>query len=264
MRIILFTLLSAQSLLAQKLYDFAIYHDGDTGAWEDGVIAFEHFLDWKEVTHNRVTAQDVNTTVLTDCYKVIFFPGGDADYYNADINSNGIQHIQDLVSDNGGYIGMCAGAEFACDILIWQGTKTDYPLDLFQGAATGPIDKLAPWPDNTMTTLHMNLEDEINQFEPSTEDMLYWGGSVFSPYAGFLIDTVATYDYNNGSSAIVKFTYGNGRVLLIGPHPEIEEDSDRDGVSVAEDLDDNGSDWNFLWTATDWLLGNPLSEPDGL
>ncbi len=262
MKNILLFIFLIQSLFAQGEYDFAIYHDGDVGAWEDGVIAFEHFLDWKGLTHNRVTSQDINTIVLKDFYSAIYFPGGDADYYNADINSTGILHIQDLVADNGAYIGMCAGAEFACDKLIWQGFIIDYPLDLFQGIAIGPIDELAVWPDYTMATLSMNLDDEINQFEPGNEDMLYWGGTFFNPYPSTNIDTIATFDGFYNKPAIIKFNYGNGRVLLISPHPEIEEDSDRDGVNVAEELDDNGSDWNFLWTATDWLLGNPLSEPN--
>jgi len=135
---------------------------------------------------------------------------------------------------------------------------------LFQGEAVGPIDELAVWPDYAMATLSMNHNDEINQFEPENEDVLYWGGTVFNANAGTDIDTIATFDGFFNRSAIIKFAYGNGRVLLISPHPEIEEDSIRDGVNVAEELDDNGSDWNFLWTATDWLLGNPLSNPNAL
>lgn len=252
------------SMFMTGQYDFAVYHDDDIGAWEDGIVAFEQFLDWKGVSHNRVTAQDINTITLKYFYKAIYFPGGDADYYNADINSVGIQNIQDLVADSGAYIGMCAGAEFACDKLTWQGISYDYPLNLFQGEAIGPIDELAVWPSYAMASLSMNLGDEINQFEPANEDMLYWGGSVFNPYANTEFDTIATFDGYYDQPAIIKFNYGNGRVLLISPHPEIEEDSDRDNTNVAQELDDNGSDWNFLWTATDWLLGNPISDPNSV
>jgi len=257
-------LLITQSLWAQTHYDFAIYHDGNVGAWEDGIIAFEHFLDWKGVTHQRVNAQTINSIEIKDYYTGIYFPGGDADYYSADINANGIQHIKDLILNNGAYIGMCAGAEFAGDKLVWQGYVIDYPLDLFMGESIGPIDQLAVWPNYAMTDLSMNLQDEINQFEPNHESMLYWGGSYFNPYSGTNMDIVATYDGYNNLPAIIKFRYGTGRVLLISPHPEIEEDSTNDGVNVAEELDDNGTDWNFLWTATDWLLGNPVSQPPPL
>lgn len=252
-------LLIVNSSFAQGQYDFAIYHDNNIGAWEDGIVAFEQFLNWKGVSHNRVTAHDVNTITLKFFYKVIYFPGGDADYYNADINSTGIQNIQEIIADGGAYIGICAGAEFACDKLVWQGVTYDYPLNLFQGKSIGPIDELAVWPYYDMTTLTMNLENEINQFESENEDMLYWGGSIFNPYSNTEFDTVATFDGYYNQLAIINFNYGNGRVLLISPHPEIEEDSDRDNTNVAQELNDNGSDWNFLWSATDWLLGNSIS-----
>lgn len=256
----LFLLLFITNLsFAQQQYDFAIYHDYNVGAWEDGVIAFEKFLDWKGVSHNRVTATDINTIALKNIYKAIYFPGGDADYYNADINSVGIQNIQELIAGGGAYIGMCAGAEFASDSLIWYDYRIDYPLDLFQGISIGPIDDIAIWPNNSMSTLAMNQNNEINQFESETEDMLYWGGSIFSPYADTEFDTVATFNDYNNKLAIINFTYGSGRVLLISTHPEIEENSSRDGVNVASNLDDNGTDWNFLWTATDWLLGDTLT-----
>ena len=262
MKLTILLIFITHSVIAQKNYDFAIYHDGDIGAWEDGVIAFERFLDWKKITYNRVTALDINTTNLKDFYKAIYFPGGDADYYNKDINSRGIKHIQDLVSNNGAYIGICAGAEYACDKLYWQGDMYDYPLNLFQGEAIGPIDEIAVWPDFAMSTFKMNPNDEINQFNSINKQILYWGGCVFNPYKGTSIDTVATFSNYLNKPAIIKLNFGTGRVLLISPHPEIEEDDYRDGTHIAETLSDNGSDWDFLWTATDWLLGKPLSKPN--
>jgi len=258
----LLLLLCIQAVAVQGTLDFAIYHDGDAGAWEDGVIAFEAFLDWKGVSHRRVTAYEINTAVLKDQYRVIYFPGGDADYYNADISSSGIEHIQELVFSGGGYIGICAGAEFACDRLVWQGKAYDYPLDLFTGEAVGPIDRLAVWPENAMVSVAMNRDEEINEFEPPVEQILYWGGTAFRAYPGTECDTVATYTADGNSVAVVKFLYGSGRVILISPHPEIEENGTRDRTDIAREYDDKGSDWNFLWAATDWLLGSPVSSPD--
>jgi len=242
---------------AQDKYDFAVYFD--TGAWEEGTIAFEQFLDWKGLTHQRINAVYVNEHNLTTNYKGIYFPGGNAGYYNYLINAAGAEHIQQLVANNGYYIGMCAGADFACDKITWEGITYDYPLNLFEGITVGPIASIAPWPDYAMTTINMNNTDEINQFGNATEEMLYWGGATFST-ATNLFDVVATYaDVNQ--PAIIKFNYHSGRVLLIGTHPEIEEDSSRDHTNIVDFLDDNGSDWNFLWTATDWLLKRTISQP---
>jgi len=53
---------------------------------------------------------------------------------------------------------------------------------------------------------------------------------------------------------MLAFDYGLGRVFLIGTHPEIEEDSERDGVDFADELDDQGSDWDLMRKATLWCL----------
>jgi hypothetical protein len=46
----------------------------------------------------------------------------------------------------------------------------------------------------------------------------------------------------------------SGRAFLIGTHPEIEEDSDRDGVAECDELDDHGSGWDLMRAATRWCL----------
>ncbi len=151
--------------------DIAIYVG--PGAWSDGVIAFENFLDWKGLTHERVLPEDVNTVNLQDFYQGIYFPGGDAYYYKLSIDATGLQHIRDLVNNGGAYIGNCAGTYFASDSIFWEGAWYDYPLDLFDGVAIGAIDEIAPWPNYVMTTVNMNPDNPINQYEPASEVMLY-------------------------------------------------------------------------------------------
>jgi len=242
--------------------DIAVYTDNGTGAWEDGIIAFENFLNWKGISHERVTAVDINSNDLRPLYQAVYFPGGYAWYYKVAIDENGLQNIRDLVNSGGGYIGICAGAYFASDSVYWEEDGLlDYPLDLFNGTARGAVDVIAPWDDYTMTKLNMNLSNPINEFEPASEQMLYYGGPVFIPHAGQQVDTIALWDVLGDSLAAINFDYGSGRVLLLGPHPEIEEDSDRDSSDFAQELDDAGSDWPFLWSAIDWLLGRPISYP---
>ena len=231
------------------------------GTWEDGIIGFEHFLDWKGVTHERVSADDVNSIVLKDYYDGICFPGGDAYYYKLAISEAGLQHIRDLVSSGGAYIGICAGAYFASDSVEWEGGLYDYQLDLFSGKASGAIDAIAPWPEYTMTSIRLNADNPINQFEPSSHVTLYYGGPVFIPHTGVHPDTVATWGDYFDEAAIINFAYGSGRVLFLGPHLENEEDDDRDGTDFAQEFDDQGSEWGLLWTAIDWVLGRPISSP---
>lgn len=257
-----FLLLSLRLSFAVNGAEIAVYTDNGLGAWPDGVVAFEQFLDWKGITHERVTAVDVNTLDLRDYYQAIYFPGGYAYYYKIEIDSAGLEHIRQLVRDGGGYIGICAGAYFASDSIDWEEDGLlDYPLNLFDGVSRGAIDDIIPWDSYTMTTVNMNPNNPINQYEPEQETMLYYGGQVFKPHAGVQVDTLATWAAYYDSLAAINFTYGQGRVVLLGPHPEIEEDSDRDSTTFADELDDQGSDWPFLWSAVDWLLGRPITYP---
>jgi glutamine amidotransferase-like uncharacterized protein len=231
------------------------------GAWDDGVIAFEKFLEFKDLTWFECDSSYIEDNSLIGGFDVIHFPGGNSGAYINNINSAGLQNIRDFVSAGGGYIGICAGGYFACDRVDWEGSTYDHPLDLFDGVGYGAIDEITPWPNYAMTTININLSNPINQYEPSTEYVLYYGGAAYYPNEGQEMNIIATYDSFNDDAAWINFNYGSGRVVLMGPHPEIEEDSTRDGVSFGDNMEDLGTDWNLMWTCMDWLVCLPISEP---
>ena len=260
-------LLILPSVLALQGADFAVYTG--SGTWQESIIAFEKFLEWKNISYEEVSAWDINHNDLRPLYQGIFMPGGWAYNYKKSIHDDGDQHIRDLVSSGGAYIGMSAGAYYACDNVKWEGTDYPYYLNLFHGDCIGPIDEIAPWPDYVMTTMTINQSHEANIYESLTEDILYYGEPYFISYEGQEMQVFASWNVPLNLNAdkqpgIIGFNYGQGRVLLVGPHPEIEENNDRDGSSFASELNDNGSDWPFLWTAVDWLLQKPISLPKEL
>lgn len=239
-----------------KRAQVAIYND--KGVWADAVTAVEKFLDYKGMTWEEVTGADINKNDLRPLYDVLYMPGGDSAWYKRKIRSSGEQNIRDLVSSGGGYIGICAGAYYACDRIIWEGTEYDNPLNLYDGYGTGALDEIQPWDYADMTYISMNSSHPINEYEPAKERTLYWGGPRFE---GGTYSTVATYDEVGDAPAVITCSYGSGRVILFGPHPEMEEDSDRDGSTFAEIFYDQGSEWPLLWTSMDWLMGWTISEP---
>ncbi|MCK5680428.1 hypothetical protein KAI46_06410 [bacterium] len=263
----------------QSFSKVAIYNDGNapagySGSWSEGVIALKHMLvylgyDYEEISYETINDERI---CLLDQYESIVFPGGYAQWYNYWISQAGKRRIRDFVAQGGNYFGICAGAYFACNRINWEGILYDgdagynywgeltgYDLDLFPGTGIGPLNEIAHWDFEgyDMTTISFNANNVILKDYSSTdfdEDILYYGGPFFTVDAGQQVDILGNYDYN-GEAAVIAFRYGFGKVVLFGPHPEIEEDSFRDGVTIDREelMDDNGSDWDLVETLFDWL-----------
>lgn len=263
--------------------DVAIYVDrsaplGQRGAWEDGITAIESMLSWMGLTYEEITFTHLNSASQDwlGLYKVLVVPGGWAQWYNYWIKKSGKQRIRDFVNRGGGYFGICAGAYFACDVTISEGMTYDdnaglnaygeltgYDLDLFPGSGTGPLNEIADWDTEgyNMANFLFQVEHEaLSDYKqiPFSEAILYYGGPYFTADVGSTTSTVATYEHAvySGKPAIVSFDYGQGRVVLWGPHPEIEEDSARDGVTIDREatMNDQGSDWTLALHMMDWLM----------
>ena len=134
--------------------DVALYNDSrpgttyynDYGVWPDGVTAIKNMLKTLGRTCEEISDSDLNysTQDFSNLYKVILVPGGYAYWYNYFINKAGKERIRNFVKNGGGYFGICAGAFFASDRIVWEGVPYDdnahynkygeltgYDLDLF-------------------------------------------------------------------------------------------------------------------------------------
>jgi glutamine amidotransferase-like uncharacterized protein len=198
---------------------------------------------------------DINPTTL-ERFRVVCFPGGDMYQYARDISSTGKEQLRAYISDGGAYIGICGGAYFTGERMYWQGTELPViSLGIFPGNTRGPIDAIAPYPYCVMCKVNMtDTLHPITRAEPDTAWIVYCYGPTFDPHSGAAINILGVYDIGH-SPALVAWQYGSGRVFVIGPHPEFEEDNDRDGVDFCESFDDRGSDWYIMKNAVMWCLG---------
>jgi glutamine amidotransferase-like uncharacterized protein len=216
----------------------ALYNDA--GVWGSGLLCLRYMFKSMNASVTFVTASDIKNGILKD-FDLLVIPGGsDADLYNSSLGVDGASEIRDFVSNGGAFIGICAGAYFACDYIVWEGTRYSYPMGLFPGHGDGPIDEIAPWPNSSMTNISIvNHTHPITKSLPDYMWILYYGGPEFYPYAGANVTILGRYQVN-GEAAIVACQYGLGRVFLSGPHPEIQE-----------------YDWPLLYEAVKWLLWSP-------
>ena len=228
------------------------------GSWEESVEALKNMFNWMGQDAMLIDAKFINQKSL-DNFNLICFPGGNMYQYSHDISSGGKEKIRTFIRDGGGYVGICGGAYFASEKVIWRGNRLPMTsLNLYSGTAQGPVDKIVPYPEYGMC--QVNIEDVVHPIiegEKSPMWMLYYWGPALIPADANKVTILARYDAAN-YPAMLCFQYGEGRVFLIGTHPEIEEDSDRDGVSWGDDLDDRGSDWNIMKKAVLWCAKKTL------
>jgi predicted S18 family serine protease len=95
---------------------------------------------------------------------------------------------------------------------------------------------------------------------PANFSTMYYGSQYFTPQYGASVHKIATYEYND-KAGMIACKYGNGTVFLSSPHPEYEENGDRDDTSFYDYLDDPDSEWDLLFRVSKWLIEASYVEP---
>lgn len=228
--------------------DIGIYNDTSFpggGAWAEGLTAIKAMLDTYGYTHEDITPTDINSSSLnlSSLYRMVIFGGGWAGGYNASVREAGFNNLRNFVADGGGYFGICAGAYFASDIIMWKPDWLapievyNYPLNLFNGLGLGAAVSIKEWNASTGCTsgitkgaamTSIKIDNSVLPGIDTVLNILYYGGPAFfpnpfSPISGYSV--AATYtlpgDLLDGTPAMITYNYGNGKVFLSGPHPEV-------------------------------------------
>lgn len=249
---------------SEKRADIALY--SDQGAAKDYTRATQEMFEWLGYTVELIKADYINKVGL-DSFRMLCVPGGNMYQYSLDISLEGKENVRDFIRGGGGYIGICGGGYFASEKVFWQGYRLPMtPLGIFPGIAKGPIDEIVPFPERDVVKVDIvDCTHPITQSEPDSVWILYYWGPIFIPNDEAEVSILARYDKGD-YPAMIAFNYGRGRVFITGPHPEIEEDSDRDSVVFVDtvidnvtyrgedELDDRGSDWELMRKAVHWCL----------
>ena len=243
------------------------YYNGE-GAWITDEIVLSNMTEWMGCSFTTVRGQDIKDGCLDD-YDLLMWPGGHYPAYWDEVGLEGKSEIQEFVSGGGGYLGICAGAYYAADYMVWMDDDAYPPpeykvegdelnLDLFPGVARGPIFEIAERPEPGWAMTEINLVDQthsITESMPNPMTMLYAGGPYLEAYDNASVSILGEYVVT-GKPAMIACDYGDGRVFLIGPHGEVEEGSDRDGWEFPPDIpepDDVESDWPLYRNVVRWL-----------
>jgi len=174
-------------------------------------------------TVDRLSAEQIGTKDLTR-YDVVVFSGGLSTRQASNIGESGKENIRRYVAGGGNYLGVCAGAFLA---LVGE----EWSIGLVNA-------RLVPgnrWRGNGF--MDLELSPEGREFIGNTEGTFkcrYNNGPIIEPLKRPDLPPFTTLAWfrsevsRNGSRpglmtnspAIIKAPYGQGRVLLISPHPE--------------------------------------------
>jgi glutamine amidotransferase-like uncharacterized protein len=231
--------------------DVAVYEGGSSSI--SSREALVQMFAWMNASVTVLSATSIKNGALDD-YDLLVVPGGFAGDYNDDLGGSGRSMILSFIQNGGAFFGVCAGAYFGCDWIIWEETPIEYYLDLFSGCGIGAIDEIEPWPGYAMCDINVARESELIDLstEPENHTVMYYGGPYFVPDNPEDVEIIARYAVNN-EPAMIALEYEAGRVFLSGPHPEWEEDSDRDGQAWPDSFDDIGSEWPMMLSVARWL-----------
>ncbi len=177
----------------------------------------------------RLGPEDIQAGCL-DAFDAVIFPGGSGSGQAEAIGVPGREKVRAFVDEGGGYIGVCAGSYLALDNYTW-GLRL-VPMDSHdrkhwrRGNASLKIELTAEGMETFLESEPMR-EIAFRQgplMQPSDEpdnnaavDVLAWfrtgvGRNGADPAT--MVDT----------PAIVRVEFGEGRVLLFSPHPELTDD----------------------------------------
>ncbi len=210
----------------------------DGGAWPGLLPAVARSVEYAGHIPLSIRIEDVNNGALTNTeFDIVLFPGGYSYGYKTGLDGHE-QKIRDFIMAGGSYYGICAGGFYAAGTLWWEGKSYPYPLDIYNGEPTGPLDDIATWPNYALTPT--DVVDPLLG-GPYTLMQTYYGGAHFPIPSGEPYTPVVTYSYNgqySGTNNIVRYMYGEGHVALTGTHPECRAGTTEDWL-YWDDFDAN-------------------------
>ncbi|MCC5785513.1 MAG: succinylglutamate desuccinylase/aspartoacylase family protein [Phycisphaerales bacterium] len=215
---------------AQLPIRIALYHD--SGAGDGGVRNLTRIVEAMPDAHLRiVNAADIQGGALNRADAVIF-TGGRGGAQGTALGDEGRAAVRALVDNGGGYLGICAGAYLAtCRLDQYLRIMNSYHIQPWQ-TGTGQVTvELTPegrelFGDLPPTAMRYANGPLLGHEEGRTPGLDL---PEFRTLAIFKVPVEKNdnpQDHMIGMPAIATADYGQGRVLIISPHPESNPDLD--------------------------------------
>ena len=203
--------------------------------------AVEHMFLWMGADVSIIESEDISEGILNTT-DILVMPGGCWCEQRIGILTEEMKSIiRNYIVNGGAYFGIDGGASYA----------TSYRLNIFHGRLVA--DALGATDFVTELEINCNLTSPDLSQEPDSYMVFYEASGYFEAEDMTGIYTIATYA-NTSLPCMIAFKYGNGTVFMSSPHPEYEEDSNRDGTDMYDLQVDPDSEWDLMLKICQWLL----------
>lgn len=207
-----------------------IYVYRDKGVGPLSFKALLESLKESSVCSNFVIEKIDSETLLKgewqqDCCLLIV-PGGQDIPYHTALQGEGTQIIRNYVLGGGHYLGICAGAYFASEDVVFEEGKEHHVVEkrelcFFPGRAVGTI-----YSEKKFNYIgHDSVHAALIKLEEAKLFTYYNGGCYFEKAEHYMPDVEILAHYQNADlqdvAAIILCRYGRGKALLSGVHFEV-------------------------------------------
>ena len=192
----------------------------DEGVGEFGLRCLQDFF--KDDHVSLATAEAVIDGRVLGMADIFVMPGGADLPYCKKLNGAGNDNIRAFVEDGGTYLGICAGAYYACRAIEFHKGRDDEicggrELSFTDAVAYGSLPQLAPHYDVTLKSAGIAT---IRLADGTQTHAFYHGGPTFRAGNDNAV-VLATYTAVEGKPAILRNKIGSGTVILSGVHFEV-------------------------------------------
>jgi glutamine amidotransferase-like uncharacterized protein len=175
-----------------------------TGASPGDVAAVEAVLDASHLDYSTVSSSDLNEMPGTQMqrYRLLIVPGGNFIDIGNSLTSDTATNVRNAVGSGVNYLGLCAGAFLA-------GNSPYNGLNLTSGVRFGFYSAESRGIRKAAVAIESAGGPTLDQYWEDGPQLAGWGAVVAK--------------YPDGTPAVVEGTFGRGRVILTGVHPEAPE-----------------------------------------
>ncbi len=210
--------------MRNKVLIYCDYGCADVTMLEQGV---RDYFEPKGCEVGFADAQGIiKDEVLNDDVLAFFMPEGAGTPFRRKLEVLGNDKIREYVRGGGMYYGICAGAYYACEQVVFE---KDIPelaivggcgLNLVKGQAIGTLHKelgILPYAKNAASATVVDL---IWDKDNDVHAVHYHGGPYFELDDKKGCEVLAHYPLSGNLPAVIKCHYGRGTVILSGVHYE--------------------------------------------